>query len=194
MPMANSATLRTTTLEDILRPSRVAYRTTVNCLIAFGVAFAAVPQAAADDTDADPSVGGAPVQVAAGPMSDNADPIAAQACAQFADVLDGSATYYGDFADSFEGSSYSDPAVDSSNAVGRTALREAAATAMSTANTPGLSPEIADPMRTWSLGAAALLLKMGVRLPGESLNTTANTMNNDAAKVQQACVAAGTHA
>jgi hypothetical protein len=120
--------------------------------------------------------------------------VAAQACGQFAAVLDGSSQYYGDFADSFEGSSYGDPAVDSSNATGRTALREAAGLAMNTANTPGLSPDIADPMRTWSLNAAALLVKMGVRLPGESLNTTANTMNADAAKVQEACAAAGTHA
>ena len=59
-------------------------------------------------------------------QSDNADPAALAACAQFAQVLDGSSAYYGDFADAFEGSSYSDPAVGSSNVVGRTALREAA--------------------------------------------------------------------
>ena len=64
--------------------------------------------------------------------------MAVAACAQFAQVLDGSATYYGEFADSFEGSDYADPAVDSSNSVGRTALREAAGIAMNTSNTPGL--------------------------------------------------------
>ena len=65
---------------------------------------------------------------------------------------------------------------------------------MDTSNTPGLRADIADPMRTWSLSAAALVVKMGVRLPGDSLNTTANNMNNDATKVQEACAAAGTHA
>jgi hypothetical protein len=170
----------------------VTYRTTVTYLIALGLTVAVAPSAAADDTDA--ATPGVPIAVAPGPTPDNADPVAAQACAQFAQVLDGSSTYYGDFADSLEGSDYADPAVDSSNSVGRTALREAAGLAMTTANTPGLSPDIADPMRTWSLGAAALLVKMGVRMPGESLNTTATTMNNDAAKVQQACATAGSHA
>ncbi|MDT5015763.1 MAG: hypothetical protein QOD39_1923 [Mycobacterium sp.] len=152
-----------------------------------------IPTAFADDSSTDPSLPG-PVQVAAVPQSDGADPVAVTACSQFAAVLDGSSTYYGDFADSFEGSDYADPAVGSSNSVGRTALREAAGTAMNTANTPGLAPDIADPMRTWSMAAAALLVKMGLRIPGESLNTTANTMNNDATKVQEACAAAGTHA
>jgi hypothetical protein len=80
-------------------------------------------------------------------------------------VLDDSSSYYGDFADSFEGSDYSDPAVDSSNSVGRTALRQSAAVAMSAAQTPGLDPAIADPMRVWSLGASKLLVKMGLRIP-----------------------------
>ncbi len=164
------------------------------CLVAIGCAMTTAAQAFAQDDSTDPSAPGSPVQVAAAPVSDNADPVAVQACGQFASVLDGSSTYYGEFADSLEGSDYADPAVDSSNAVGRTALRESAAIAMSTANTPGLSPDIADPMRTWSMGAAALLLKMGVRLPGDSLNDTATNMNNEATKVQQACAAAGTHA
>ena len=45
---------------------------------------------------------------------------------------------------------------------------------MTAANTPGLQPEIADPMRTWSVDATKLLVKMGLRIPGDSLNTTAN--------------------
>jgi len=49
-------------------------------------------------------------------------------------------------------------------------------------------------MRSWSMGATALLVKMGLRIPGESLNTTADGMNNHAAAVQEACAAAGTHA
>lgn len=177
-----------------MRPSRVAYRAAATYLIALGMALTTVPHAAADDGDVDPSTPGSPVQVAAAPESANADPVAVQACSQFASVLDGSSSYYGEFADSLEGSNYADPAVDSSNAVGRTALRESATVAMSAANTPGLNPDIAEPMRTWSLGATALLLKMGVRLPGDSLNSTATNMNTQAEKVQQACAAAGTHA
>ena len=65
---------------------------------------------------------------------------------------------------------------------------------MQTAGTPGLDPSIADPMRMWSLGASKLLVKMGLRIPGDSLNSTANEMNNQAELVQQACAAAGTHA
>ena len=51
---------------------------------------------------------------------------------------------------------------------------------MDAANTPGLQPEVGDPMRSWSLDATKLLVKMGLRIPGDSLNTTANEMNNDA--------------
>jgi hypothetical protein len=160
---------------------------------AFSVGLMVVPTASADDVTVDGSDPG-PVQVAAGPTSDNATPAAMQACGQFAEVLDGSSNYYGEFADSFEGSSYSDPAVDSSNEVGRTALRQSAALAMSASNTPGLDPAIADPMRIWSLGATKLLVKMGLRIPGDSLNSTATEMNNQAEKVQEACAAAGTHA
>ena len=92
---------------------------------ALSIGLASAPAAFADDLVVDPSMPG-PVQVAAGPTADNADPAALAACAQFAQVLDGSSAYYGDFADAFEGSSYADPAVGSSNVVGRTALREAA--------------------------------------------------------------------
>jgi hypothetical protein len=180
-------------LEETLKASHLGERALVASFIAFSAGLSAVPTASADDVTVDGS-GDGPVQVAAGPTSDNASPAALQACGQFAEVLDGSATYYGDFADSFEGSSYSDPAVDSSNEVGRTALRQSAAVAMQAAQTPGLDPAIADPMRIWSLGATKLLVKMGLRIPGDSLNSTATEMNNQAEKVQGACAAAGTHA
>ena len=65
---------------------------------------------------------------------------------------------------------------------------------MKAANTPGLSPDIAQPMRIWSFGATKLLVKMGLRMPGDGLNSTATEMNNQATKVQEACAAAGTHA
>ena len=176
-----------------MKSTHVGERALAASVIAFGIGMAVTPAAMADDVTVDGS-GAGPVQVAAGPTSDNATPAALQACGQFAEVLDGSATYYGDFADSFEGSSYNDPAVDSSNEVGRTALRQSASLAMQSAQTPGLDPSIADPMRIWSLGATKLLVKMGLRIPGDSLNSTATEMNNQAEKVQEACAAAGTHA
>lgn len=154
------------------------------------------PTVAAQPVDAvaDPSV--PPVQLAT-PGNDNADPVAVAACSQFADVLDSTAAYYGDFADSLEAFAavdYSDPAVESSNVVGRTALRQGAGVAMAAANTPGLPPAVAEPMRLWSVDATKLLIKMGLRGGQDTLNTTADEMNNDALAVQQACADAGTHA
>ncbi|AFM15580.1 hypothetical protein Mycch_0763 [Mycolicibacterium chubuense NBB4] len=155
---------------------------------------AADPDAAPVDPAVDP--GAPPVQVAA-PGNPNADPMAVTACSQFAEVLDSTSTYYSDFTDSLNGfatENYSDPSVSSSNVLGRTALREGAGIAMNTANTPGVPPPIADPMRTWSVDATKLLLKMGLRGGRDSLNTTADEMNNDALAVQHACADAGTHA
>lgn len=169
----------------------------VASIIALGMGLGSVAPAYADDLDTEPApapVQSAPVQIGAVDPADNANPAAVTACGQFAQVLDGSAQYYGDFADSLEGSDYNDPAVSSSNSTGRTALREAAGVSMDAANTPGLTPDISDPMRTWSMGATKLLLKMGLRIPGDSLNSTATEMNNQATRVQEACAAAGTHA
>ena len=168
-------------------------RTLAASVLAFCIGLAVTPAASADDVGTDSSSPG-PVVVTPADPSDNVTDAAGTACGTFAQVLDGSSNYYGDFADSIEGSDYSDPAVSSSNVVGRTALRQSAAVAMDAANTPGLQPEIADPMRIWSLGATKLLVKMGLRIPGESLNSTATEMNNQAEQVQQACAAAGTHA
>ncbi|MHA0289680.1 hypothetical protein ACXYX3_24965 [Mycobacterium sp. C3-094] len=146
------------------------------------------------DAMADP---GAPAIQVATPGSDSADPAAVAACSQFAQVLDSTATYYGDFADSLDGyatETYSDPAVENSNVLGRTALRQGAAVAMSAANTPGVPPGVADPMRRWSVDATKLLIKMGLRGGRDTLNTTADELNNDAVAAQQACAVAGTHA
>ncbi len=130
------------------------------------------------------------------PAAEEAGP-AATACPQFAAALDGAATYYGDFADIIDGSArpdYSDPSVSTTAQSGRTALREAASLAMTSARTPGLAPEVADPMRSWSFGATKLLLKMAVRTSGESMNQTATQMNDDATNAQMACVSAGSRA
>ena len=176
-----------------MKSSHVRERALAASFFALGVGLAGVPTAAADDAGTDPSSPG-PVVVTPVDPSDNVTDVSATACGTFAEALDGSSNYYGDFADSFEGSDYSDPAVGSSNEVGRTALRQAASVSMQAAQTPGLDPAIADPMRIWSLGATKLLVKMGLRIPGDSLNGTATEMNNQAEKVQQACAAAGTHA
>jgi hypothetical protein len=176
-------------LEETLKSSHVLAAS----FFALGVGLTVVPTASADDVGTDGSSPG-PVVVTPVDPSANVTDAAAQACATFAQALDGSSNYYGEFADAIEGSNYSDPAVDSTNAVGRTALRQGAAVAMEAASTPGLDPSIADPMRVWSLGASKLLIEMGLRIPGDSLNSTATQMNAQAGQVQQACAAAGTHA
>jgi hypothetical protein len=172
----------------------------IAALLAVGIGVAATGVATAQPDGGTPAPGpvdtAPPVQMSA-PTSDNANPAAVGACSQFGDVLDATSTYYGNFADALEENAapnYSDPYLRDSNTVGRTALRQGAAVAMTTANTPGLPPDIANPMRSWSLDATKLLLKMGLRGGGQTLNDTATEMNNDATAVQQACAAAGTHA
>jgi hypothetical protein len=167
----------------------------VGTIVAFAIALSMAPWAGAEPEDVvDP---GLPAPIVAPVTADNADPAAVQACGQFAEVLTATATYYGDFADAletFEHVDYNDPATSASNVTARTALRQGAGVSMSAANTPGLAPQIADPMRSWSWGATKLLVKMGVRGGRETLNTTADEMNTDASNVQEACAAAGTHA
>ena len=183
-------------------------------LIAFSIGFAAMPTAAAEPgeetgvpgpaapvaLELPPVAAGAP---APGPVSvpvattDDPGVPAVTACSTFANALDSASTFYGDFADSIEGVErpvYGDPTISTTNTSGRTALREAAASGMSAAGTPGLTPDIANPMRSWSFGATKLLLKMGLRTGGQSLNDTASQLNTDATNAQMACAAAGTHA
>ncbi len=92
------------------------------------------------------------------------------------------------------GHRYGNPEVQNSNVVGRTALREAAATAWGAATTPGLSGDISAPMQSWSLRATKLLLVMGVHGGGNTLNDTATALNADAHNTQMACALAGTPA
>src|SRR4051812_19918582 len=155
---------RTDNLVRNMKPSQQCKRALATTLIAMGAGMGFVPAASADDEAVGDVPMPDPVQVAAAPTSDDADPAAVAACSQFAEVLEGSSTYYGDFADSFEGSDYNDAAVTSSNVLGRTALRESAALAMNAANTPGLRPDISQPMRVWSLGATKLLVRMGLHM------------------------------
>ncbi|MCB0926565.1 MAG: hypothetical protein U0R77_01810 [Mycolicibacterium insubricum] len=143
------------------------------------------------------ATGAAPVGDAPAGDDGAASP-AVTACKGFSAALNYAAQNYEDFAYNTAGNgnsvNYSDPTVVSSNQTGRTALRQAAGTAMDAAGTPGLDPAISSPMRSWSLRATKLVLLMGLHGGGNSLNTTATNMNSDARDVQFACAAAGTHA
>lgn len=119
-----------------------------------------------------------------------ADPTAS-ACKTFTGAMDFAAMHYEDFAYATAGTGnsvdYSNPSVTNSNVVGRTALREAAKAALDASRTPGLPDEVSDPMRAWSIHAAKLVLVMGLRGGGDTLNSTATDLNDDAHDVQMAC-------
>ncbi|GAY17903.1 hypothetical protein MSZK_46290 [Mycobacterium sp. shizuoka-1] len=129
------------------------------------------------------------------PQDESAFAAVSDACKQFGAALDFAATNYEDFAYDTAGNGnaidYQNPIVANSNVVGRTALREAASAAMSAASTPGLPGDVAAPMRSWSLHAAKLLVIMGIRGSGDSLNATASDMNTDANNAQMACALNG---
>lgn len=127
-------------------------------------------------------------------MAESGNPISA-ACKQFGAALNLAAQNYEDFAYATAGNGnyvdYQDPTVSRSNIVGRTALREAAAVALSASRAPGLPPEVSDPMQSWSVHATKLLLIMGLRGGGDSLNSSANQLNVDAHDAQLACALNG---
>ncbi|QPG70055.1 hypothetical protein C1S78_003270 [Mycolicibacterium mucogenicum DSM 44124] len=179
-------------MEETVKSSRTWVRLVAASAAVFGAGALYLPTAAADDDAAPigPIDAGAGVQ-STGVTSSNADPAAVQACSQFANALDSAASGYEGFADSLDAN---DPYVHQSNVAGRTSLRQSAAVAMDAANTPGLNPAIADPMRSWSFGATKLLVKMGIGMTGGSLDDTATQVNTNAEAVQRECAAAGTHA
>jgi len=160
--------------------------------IVLGAGVFGQPSAEADPDEAGPAPvdAGASVQ-SSGITSANADPAAVAACSQFAAALDNAADGYGAFADDLENN---DPYIGQTNQTGRTSLRNSAQVAMDASNTPGLSPEIANPMRSWSVGAAKLFVKMGIGMTGSTLDSTATEVNTNAEAVQRGCAAAGTHA
>ena len=180
--------------------SRAGERTLLVSLIAFNMALAFVPAASADPDAAphtDPPVPAVdePIQGpdAASVSSDGGS--AADACKQFSAALNHAASNYEEFAYASAGGgnnvNYADPSVASTNVVGRTALREAAATAMDASMTPGLQPNILAPMRQWSLRTTKLLLIMGLHRGGDSLDSSVAALNADAQDVQMACATAG---
>lgn len=171
-------------------------------MIGVGLALALAATAAADPADA---TGDSPAPI---PIQ-QADPLAAAAppdqgsgalgaCSQFGAAISYAASNYEDFAYNSAGSgnlvNYRDPTVHDSNVIGRTALREAAAAAMSAANFPGVPPDVSSPMRSWSLHATKLVLIMGLRGGGNSLNNAANELNTDSHNAQLACAANGAQA
>ena len=66
--------------------------------------------------------------------------------------------------------------------------------ALDAAGAPRLPGDVADPMRAWSLHATKLVLIMGLRGGGDSLNAAATDLNTDATNVQMACALNGSHA
>lgn len=126
-------------------------------------------------------------------MPSSGDPTK-DACDLFNKASNYAAINYEDFADYSAGSgnyvNYQDQTVENANTAGRTALRQAAAAALSASGVPGAAPEVTAPMRNWSLSAAKLVLIMGVRGGGDTLNSTANDLNRQAKEAQMACATA----
>jgi hypothetical protein len=119
----------------------------------------------------------------------------ADACKQFNAALNVAAANYEDFAYATAGNGnyvdYQDQNVWRTNVVGRTALRQSAAAALSASATPGLPSEVSNPMRSWSLGATKLLLVMGLHGGGDTLNNSVADLNTDANNAQMACALVG---
>lgn len=175
-------------------------RTLAASVIAIGIALTCAPMASADPGDVPPA-DPPPIPGPADPQamdSGAGGDATATACKQFSAALNYAASNYEDFAYNSAGQGnivdYGDPNVHSSNIIGRTALREAAAATMSAAMTPGLPGEISAPMRSWSLHATKLLVIMGLHGGGNSLNDAASGLNTDAHNAQMACAIAGTPA
>jgi hypothetical protein len=186
--------------KETMRSSHVCGRTLAASLIASGLALALVPAASADPTDGaetEAPAAAADAPPLAVPDASDAAP-ALTACKQFGAAMNYAAMYYEDFAYATAGGgnavNYGDPQVSSSNIVGRTALRQAAAAAFSASTTPGLQPEISAPMQSWSLNATRLILTMGIGGGGDALNSAATDLNTDAHNAQMACASAGVRA
>ncbi len=184
-----------------MRSSRACERmlTTSVIAVAIGLSVAATaaaePGAAPDPAPAPPGMPPVdPGPLPADPMAGELGDPAAAACPQFAAALDHASANYSDFADSLADPSMGPEWNQSTNETGRTALRQASAAAMTASATPGLQPEIAIPMQSWSVNATKLMILVGVRAPIDPVNGKATDLNTDAENVQMACAAAGTRA
>jgi hypothetical protein len=185
-----------------MTPSHTPRRALTAFLVAGGVALALAPAALADPDPAGsdgPDAGGTNVELPGTrevPMATGAPDSIVTACKAYSVALNYAAANYEDFAYNSAGNgnavNYDDDSVMSSNVTGRTALRQAASMGLSASQTPDLPPDIADPMRDWSLRAAKMVLVMGLHGGGDTLNSTATDMNANAHDVQLACAKAGT--
>ncbi|MCV7025587.1 hypothetical protein H7I77_19900 [Mycolicibacterium novocastrense] len=169
--------------------SRISARTLAASLIAFSLGVGGATVASADpDRTEPPAPEPAPVGV---PIEGEAAAPAKVACRRFNVAVRFSSAYYNNFANSIAGDGaqvdYQDPTVRNDNVDGRTALRKSVAEALSASGTPGLQPEIANPMRSWSLRAAKLVVAMGLHGNGDTLNNAATELNDEATKAQMAC-------
>lgn len=119
------------------------------------------------------------------------------ACNRFQQAGNLAATTYEVFADATAGTgnfvNYGDPEVDRTSVISKAGLRTAAGAAVDAANLPGLPPEVADPMRSWSMHATKLMFIIAIRGNGDSLNNAANQLNVDYGNTQQACAIAMAH-
>ena len=160
------------------------------------VAVICAPNAAAQPPPPPPSDRAIASSVEPAPV--DATPEAVAACRQFARALDLAAASYSEFANVLAigevNPDYADPILEANNSYGRTGLREAASTALSASRTPGLSPAIAAPMRSWSMRAMKLMLWMGLRANVDRFNNAATDLNEDTEAAQMACAEAGTQA
>jgi len=123
------------------------------------------------------------------------DDSVATACKQFIVALNVASSNYEDFAYASAGGGnfvdYQDPNVARTGLIARTALRESAAVALKSAQTPSLPQDVSDPMRSWSLRATKLSLILSLRGGGDSMNATVADMNADGQDAQIACARAG---
>jgi len=123
------------------------------------------------------------------------DDSVATACKQFIVALNVASSNYEDFAYASAGGGnfvdYQDPNVARTGMIARTALRESAAVALKSAQTPSLPQDVSDPMRSWSLRATKLSLILSLRGGGDSMNATVADMNADGQDAQIACARAG---
>ena len=176
-----------------MRSLHVCGRVLTLSLVVSGIGLWPDTVASADQDQPQPSTPSPPAVTV--PADGGAPEAATTACKQFAAALRVSSAYYNKFAYSIAGEGahvdYQDPAVSSRNVDGRTALRKSAAEALMASGTPRLQPEIAAPMRSWSLRATRLLITMGLHLDGNALNDAASDLNTAADTAQMACVAAG---
>lgn len=191
-----------------MRSSRACEQMLKTSVIAIGISLAIAATASAEpgqEPGPPPAPGMPPVEPGTAPVDpmagDVGDPAAGvggdpavAACSQFAAALDHASSNYSDFADSLADPSMGPEWNQSTNETGRTALRQAAAAAMTASATPGLQPDIALPMQSWSVNATKLMILVGVRAPIDPVNGKATDLNKSAEDVQMACAAAGTPA